>query len=107
MSSRACRIVLALSFLASAARTARAAPMVAVPLPPPPQGMALSSPAPRPFLVGAKVGLDSPLGNGGDGAPVLEADVATPVADHRVRRGARVGPGAAYVPPLQPPTGAG
>jgi hypothetical protein len=76
MPPRTFRALVALSLLAPAA--ASAAPRAAVPLPPPPAGTSLVQPASRPFLVGASVGRDNPLGNGGDGATVLAAEVSTP-----------------------------
>jgi hypothetical protein len=69
------RSALALS-LAAAAGAALAAP-VAVPLPPPPPGTSLSQTG-RTVWAGGKAGFASPLGNGGDAAPVLQVEASTP-----------------------------
>jgi hypothetical protein len=80
MPSRTLRALLALTLLAVTPAPARAAPASAsaVALPPPPAGTTLTHRDERTFLVGGKLGYDARLGNGGDGAFVLEADVATP-----------------------------
>lgn len=75
--SRTARALVALSLLA-AAGAAAAAPSSAVPLPPPPPGATLLRPPARPWHLGATVGYDARLGNGGDGAAVLAVGVATP-----------------------------
>lgn len=75
------RRALALSVLAAFGGAASAAPpsTVAVPLPPPPPGTTLTRPAAaRMVLVAAKAGLASPLGNGGEGGPMLQIEAATP-----------------------------
>ncbi len=73
------RSALALSVLAAATGAASAAPpnTIAVPLPPPPPGTTLSRPS-RTILVAGMAGIASPLGNGGDGAPMLEVEAAIP-----------------------------
>lgn len=76
MSLRSLRALVALSLLPLAG-AAGAAPS-SVPLPPAPAGTALVRPPGRTFLAGARVGLDTRLGNGGDGAAVFEVDVVTP-----------------------------
>jgi len=78
MSYRTLRALLALSILAAAPAPVRAVAAAFVPLPPPPAGTRLTSSDTRTFPVGAKLGYDVRLGNGGDGALVLEADVASP-----------------------------
>jgi hypothetical protein len=78
MSTRLARTLLALSLLASG--SAFAAPVASVPLPPPPAGTALSRPSTsaRQLSAAGKIGYFSPLGNGGDGAAVLEVEVSAP-----------------------------
>ncbi len=78
MSTRLARTALALSLLASAAGTARAAPGASVPLPPPPRGTALSRPAALQLSTAGKLGYGSALGNDGNGSLVLEAEVSAP-----------------------------
>jgi hypothetical protein len=65
-----------LSALVAVTGVASAAP--AIPLPPAPPGTTLSPPPSRAFLVGARAGFASPLGNGGDAAPMLQAEVSVP-----------------------------
>jgi hypothetical protein len=73
------RSALALLVLAAGPSGAAAATPAQVPLPPPPAGTVLTRPAsPRTLFVGGKAGIASPLGNGGEGSPVLQVEVATP-----------------------------
>ena len=72
------RSALALLAVAMAAAASAAPPSsIAVPLPPPPPGTSLSRPA-RTILVAGKAGIASPLGNGGDGSPMIEVEAAIP-----------------------------
>jgi hypothetical protein len=71
------RRALVLSLAAAAGAASAAPPVAAVPLPPPPAGTKLARQG-RPFLVGAKAGFASPLGNGGDAAGMLQVEAATP-----------------------------
>ncbi len=72
------RSALALTVLGALSGAASAAPQsTAVPLPPPPPGTTLSRPA-RTILVAGKAGMATPLGNGGDGAAVLQLEAAVP-----------------------------
>jgi hypothetical protein len=65
--------------LAAASGAALAAPVGAVPLPPPPAGTtALSSRTGRMVLVGGTAGFASKLGNGGDASAVIGVEASTP-----------------------------
>jgi hypothetical protein len=72
------RSALALLVLATGTGVAAAAPVSQVPLPPPPAGTSLSPSSSRVVFAGGKAGIASPLGNGGEGSPMLQVEVATP-----------------------------
>jgi hypothetical protein len=75
--ARSALVLLSAALALGGAASAAPPGATAVPLPPPPPGTGLARPA-RNVLVAGKAGFSSPLGNGGDAAPMLQVEAAVP-----------------------------